>query len=83
MHMHAGMVTTHYALRASLDLMLVGAHAPYRWSRQVSAHGRHGTVHARTPLGVQARALRLHHVPVACAPVSAKSASDRSLMMAG
>ncbi|GLC55693.1 hypothetical protein PLESTB_001015400 [Pleodorina starrii] len=31
-----GMVTTHYALRASLDLLLVGPDAPFTWSRQIA-----------------------------------------------
>ncbi|GLI61167.1 hypothetical protein VaNZ11_003454 [Volvox africanus] len=31
-----GMVTTHYALRASLDLLLVGPEAPFTWTRQVA-----------------------------------------------
>lgn len=30
-----GMVTTHYALRASLDMLLCGPGAPFKWSRQV------------------------------------------------
>ncbi len=29
-----GMVTTHYALRASLDLLLVGPDGPFTWPRQ-------------------------------------------------
>ncbi|PNH06957.1 Sodium-coupled neutral amino acid transporter 2 [Tetrabaena socialis] len=31
-----GMVTTHYALRASLDLLLVGPDAPFTWTRQAA-----------------------------------------------
>ncbi|GIL58501.1 hypothetical protein Vafri_13455 [Volvox africanus] len=31
-----GMVTTHYALRASLDLLLAGPEAPFTWTRQVA-----------------------------------------------
>ncbi|GIL95234.1 hypothetical protein Vretimale_1266 [Volvox reticuliferus] len=31
-----GMVTTHYALRASLDLLLVGPDAPFTWTRQIA-----------------------------------------------
>ncbi|KXZ50238.1 hypothetical protein GPECTOR_17g876 [Gonium pectorale] len=31
-----GMVTTHYALRASLDLLLCGPDAPFTWSRQAA-----------------------------------------------
>jgi hypothetical protein len=36
MYLALGMTTTQYALRASLDLMVVGENAPFTWKRQVS-----------------------------------------------
>lgn len=36
LYLALGMTTTQYALRASLDLMVVGEDAPFTWFRQVS-----------------------------------------------
>ncbi len=51
-----GMVTTHFALRASLDLLLAGPNAPFTWKRQVSMHACHAVPAASRPgHGVTAR----------------------------
>lgn len=35
LYLSLGMTTTQYALRASLDLLWFGDHAPFTWTKQV------------------------------------------------
>lgn len=47
LYLALGMTTTQYALRASLDLMVVGEDAPFTWLRQVGLMVDSGRLNAR------------------------------------